>query len=93
MGAAWRTDSRQRLLYFVPRLALVVGFLARVLAMLLPGNLLRGLIKNVMGSPPDSAVETTAAFIKSKRGVRQALFVPIPFQFPFSFIGVLVCLR
>ncbi|RLM00937.1 hypothetical protein CFD26_108869 [Aspergillus turcosus] len=62
-----------RLLYFVPQLALVVGFLARVLAMLLPGDLLRGLIKNVMGSPPDSAVETTAAFIKSKRGVRQAL--------------------
>ncbi|KAF7118707.1 hypothetical protein CNMCM5793_008246 [Aspergillus hiratsukae] len=62
-----------RLLYFIPRLALVVGFLARVLAMLLPGHLLRGLIKNVTGSPPDSAVETTAAFIKSKRGVRQAL--------------------
>ncbi|PKX97045.1 bifunctional triacylglycerol lipase/ester hydrolase [Aspergillus novofumigatus IBT 16806] len=54
-------------------LALVVGFLARVLAMLLPGNLLQGLIKNVMGSPPDSAVETTAALLKSKRGVRQAL--------------------
>lgn len=41
--------------------------------MLLPDALLRGLIKNVMGSPPDSAVETTAAFIKSKCGVRQAL--------------------
>ncbi|KAF4236755.1 hypothetical protein CNMCM8980_007060 [Aspergillus fumigatiaffinis] len=62
-----------RLLYFIPQLALVVGFLARVLATLLPGNLLHGLIKNVMGSPPDSAVETTAAFIKSKCGVRQAL--------------------
>ncbi|GFF56134.1 UPF0554 protein C2orf43 homolog [Aspergillus udagawae] len=62
-----------QLLYFIPQLALVVGFLARVLATLLPGALLRGLIKNVMGSPPDSAVGTTAAFIKSKRGVRQAL--------------------
>ncbi|KAF7156053.1 hypothetical protein CNMCM5623_009195 [Aspergillus felis] len=62
-----------RLLYFIPQLALVVGFLARVLATLLPGALLRGLIKVVMGSPPDSAVETTAAFIQSKRGVRQAL--------------------
>ncbi|RHZ49249.1 bifunctional triacylglycerol lipase/ester hydrolase [Aspergillus thermomutatus] len=62
-----------RLLYFIPQLALVVGFLARILAMLLPGDLLRGLIKHVMGSPPDSVVETTAAFIKSKRGVRQAL--------------------
>ncbi|KAH3577857.1 hypothetical protein KXV22_006764 [Aspergillus fumigatus] len=62
-----------RLLYFIPQLALVVGFLARVLAMLLPDALLRGLIKNVMGSPPDSAVETTAAFIKNKCGVRQAL--------------------
>ncbi|KAG2016729.1 hypothetical protein GB937_006209 [Aspergillus fischeri] len=71
-----KSPSGQKLtrsLYFIPQLALVVGFLARVLAMLLPGALLRGLIKNVMGSPPDSAVETTAAFIKSKRGVRQAL--------------------
>ncbi|GFF33912.1 hypothetical protein IFM58399_03701 [Aspergillus lentulus] len=62
-----------RLLYFIPQLALVVGFLVRVLAMLLPGALLRGVIKNVMGSPPDSVVETTAAFIRSKRGVTQAL--------------------
>lgn len=78
------TDSRQRLLYFIPQLALVVGFLARVLAMLLPGALLRGVIKNVMGSPPDSVVETTAAFIRSKRGVTQALFVSIPTPIPLS---------
>jgi pimeloyl-ACP methyl ester carboxylesterase len=75
--SCYSTDLRQQLLYFIPQLALVVGLLARVLATLLPGALLRGLIKNVMGSPPDSAVGTTAAFIKSKRGVRQALFVPV----------------
>ncbi|KAE8148583.1 hypothetical protein BDV25DRAFT_141637 [Aspergillus avenaceus] len=62
-----------RLLAFIPQLALVVGFLARVLTALVPGALLRSLIRFYMGSPPESMVETTAGFLESKRGVRQAL--------------------
>ncbi|EAW12838.1 bifunctional triacylglycerol lipase/ester hydrolase [Aspergillus clavatus NRRL 1] len=63
-----------RLLCVVPQLALVVGFLARVLVALLPASWLRGLIRVVMGSAmPENAVETTAAFVQSKTGVRQAL--------------------
>ncbi|PYI00802.1 hypothetical protein BO78DRAFT_380348 [Aspergillus sclerotiicarbonarius CBS 121057] len=61
------------LLYFIPHLALVVSFFARILTTLLPDFALRTLVKCFMGSPPDQAVETTCAFLKSKKGVRQAL--------------------
>ncbi|KAE8396288.1 hypothetical protein BDV23DRAFT_177830 [Aspergillus alliaceus] len=62
-----------RLLSFIPQLAVVVGFLVRVLTALVPGSLLRSLIRFYMGSPPDNMVETTAAFLESGYGVQQAL--------------------
>ncbi|OJJ68526.1 hypothetical protein ASPBRDRAFT_198958 [Aspergillus brasiliensis CBS 101740] len=61
------------LLSFIPHLALVVSFFARILTTLLPDFALRALIKLFMADPPSQAVDTTCAFLKSKRGVRQAL--------------------
>ncbi|PWY91448.1 hypothetical protein BO94DRAFT_555288 [Aspergillus sclerotioniger CBS 115572] len=61
------------LLYFIPHLALVVSFLAWILTTLLPEFALRALVKGFMASPPDQAVDTTCAFLKSEKGVRQAL--------------------
>ncbi|KAL1967697.1 hypothetical protein VTN77DRAFT_2954 [Rasamsonia byssochlamydoides] len=62
-----------RLLYFIPQLALVASLLAKFLTFLFPDVVLRSLIRPVIGFPPEDAVETTLAFLKSKRGVRQAL--------------------
>ncbi|KAL2013739.1 hypothetical protein VTN00DRAFT_1264 [Thermoascus crustaceus] len=61
------------LLYLIPQLALVASLLARALTWALPTVVLRSLIRLVMGFPPENAVDTTLAFLKSKRGVRQAL--------------------
>lgn len=61
------------MLSFIPRLALVVGFFAKLLAFLLPLRALRGLVATVMGNPPVHALDTTLNFLKSKKGVVQAL--------------------
>ncbi|KAJ5619199.1 hypothetical protein N7510_003183 [Penicillium lagena] len=61
------------LLSFIPGLALVVGFFARLLTFLLPNQALRSLIRFVMNSPPDHALDATFTFLKSPTGVRQAL--------------------
>ncbi|PYH41739.1 bifunctional triacylglycerol lipase/ester hydrolase [Aspergillus saccharolyticus JOP 1030-1] len=61
------------LLSILPHLALIAGLFARVLTTLLPGFVLRGLVKVFMGFPPDEAVDTTCGFLRSRRGVRQAL--------------------
>ncbi|KAJ5182580.1 hypothetical protein N7492_000196 [Penicillium capsulatum] len=61
------------LLSFIPQLALVVGLLAKLLTLLLPARVLRGLIVTVMRDPPVHALDTTFAFLKSSKGVTQAL--------------------
>ncbi|KAJ5958599.1 uncharacterized protein N7479_005749 [Penicillium vulpinum] len=61
------------LLSIIPRLAVVVSFFARLLTLLLPASLLRSVVWLVMGDPPVHALDTTCAFLKSPRGVRQAL--------------------
>ncbi|RAL02132.1 bifunctional triacylglycerol lipase/ester hydrolase [Aspergillus ibericus CBS 121593] len=61
------------LLSFIPQLALIVSIFARILTTLLPDFALRALVKSFMGSPPPQAIDTTCAFLKSKKGVRQAL--------------------
>ncbi|KAL2000394.1 hypothetical protein VTN02DRAFT_3188 [Thermoascus thermophilus] len=61
------------LLYLVPQLALVASLLAKALTWALPTAILRSVIRLVMGFPPEDAVDTTLAFLRSKRGVRQAL--------------------
>ncbi|KAL7656045.1 hypothetical protein ACMYSQ_005173 [Aspergillus niger] len=61
------------LLSIIPPLALVVSVFARILTTLLPDFALRTLIKLFMADPPSQAIDTTCAFLKSKRGVRQAL--------------------
>ena len=43
--------------------------------MLLPDSILRYLVKGLMGSPPEEVVDTTVAFLKSKQGVKQAMYV------------------
>ncbi|KAJ5512595.1 hypothetical protein N7463_002147 [Penicillium fimorum] len=63
------------LLSIIPRLAVVVSFLARLLTLLLPASLLRSVARLVMGDPPVHALDTTCAFLKSPRGVRQALYM------------------
>ncbi|KAJ5360364.1 Protein of unknown function DUF2305 [Penicillium concentricum] len=63
------------LLSIIPRLAVVVSFLARLLTFLLPVSLLRSVVRLVMGDPPVHALDTTCAFLKSPRGVRQALYM------------------
>ncbi|PWY69226.1 hypothetical protein BO83DRAFT_409373 [Aspergillus eucalypticola CBS 122712] len=61
------------LLSLIPHLALIVSIFARILTTFLPDFALRALIKLFMADPPSQAVDTTCAFLKSKRGVRQAL--------------------
>lgn len=79
----------QWLLYLIPELARVTGLLAKALTWALPAAVLRSLVRLVMGFPPENAVETTLAFLGSRRGVRQALYVCnfTPFSIFFLKIG------
>ncbi|KAL4938358.1 hypothetical protein BDV06DRAFT_57661 [Aspergillus oleicola] len=61
------------LLRLIPQLALVASLFVRLLTTLLPESFIRALIRAVMRSPPEEAVDATASFLKSRRGVRQAL--------------------
>ncbi|KAI9040604.1 bifunctional triacylglycerol lipase/ester hydrolase [Aspergillus affinis] len=62
-----------RLLSIIPQLALVAGILVRILTALVPASIMRSLIRIYMPSAPGTMVETTTGFLKSKRGVQQAL--------------------
>ncbi|PLB53649.1 hypothetical protein P170DRAFT_1451 [Aspergillus steynii IBT 23096] len=62
-----------KLLSIIPQLALVAGIFVRILTALVPASILRSLIRIYMPSAPDTMVDTTAGFLKSKRGVQQAL--------------------
>lgn len=68
-------NLHQWLLYFIPQLALVASLVVKVLAFVFPDWVLRSLVRLAMGNPPSSAVESTLSFLKSERGVRQALYV------------------
>ncbi|KAJ5664969.1 uncharacterized protein N7477_007417 [Penicillium maclennaniae] len=61
------------LLSIIPRLALVVGFFARLLTFTLPMVALRSVVRVVMNDPPEHALDTTCTFLRSRGGVRQAL--------------------
>ncbi|KAL9101281.1 MAG: hypothetical protein Q9163_003453 [Psora crenata] len=58
----------------IPGFALAVGALARGLTYLIPGEALKGLVK-IVTRFSDYAGRTTAAFLKSPMGVRQALYL------------------
>lgn len=68
----------QRILSFIPQLALLASLLVALVTSLLPDPILRFLVGAAMGSPPDEVVDTTLGFLKSKRGVQQAMYVPSP---------------
>jgi hypothetical protein len=53
----------------------MVSIFAWVLTTVLPDGLLRSLVRCVMRSPPEDAVDATTRFLKSRRGVREALYV------------------
>ncbi|KAL4981166.1 hypothetical protein BDW66DRAFT_146920 [Aspergillus desertorum] len=61
------------LLRIIPQLALVVSLFARILTTILPDGLLRGLVRSIMQSPPECAVDATTRFLRSRWGVREAL--------------------
>ncbi|KAJ5649384.1 uncharacterized protein N7484_003107 [Penicillium longicatenatum] len=61
------------LLSFLPHLALIVSFFARILTSVLPSSTLKSVVRSVMKDPPAHGLETTLAFLKSSGGVRQAL--------------------
>ncbi|KAL2813806.1 hypothetical protein BDW59DRAFT_176621 [Aspergillus cavernicola] len=61
------------LLRIIPQLAIIVSFFAWILTMVLPNPILRAVVRFVMRSPPETAVDATSSFLKSRRGVRQAL--------------------
>ncbi|KAJ6110701.1 hypothetical protein N7486_002936 [Penicillium sp. IBT 16267x] len=61
------------LLSFLPQLALLVGFFARILTSVLPSSTLKAVVRSVMKDPPAHGLETTFEFLKSSGGVRQAL--------------------
>jgi pimeloyl-ACP methyl ester carboxylesterase len=65
----------QTLFSIIPRLALVVSLFARLLTFLLPMSLLGSVVRLVMGDPPSHALDATCSFLKSRGGVRQALYV------------------
>lgn len=59
----------------IPYLAIMASLLARVIVFLLPSSLLKGLVSLVMKFPPKAAVNTTVDFLRSKTGIRQAMYV------------------
>ncbi|KAL2797031.1 hypothetical protein BJX66DRAFT_118369 [Aspergillus keveii] len=61
------------LLRLIPQLALVVSIFARILVTLLPASILSAVVNLVMRGPPLEAAHATCEFLRSKRGVRQAL--------------------
>ncbi|KMW68037.1 hypothetical protein BDDG_12537 [Blastomyces dermatitidis ATCC 18188] len=61
-----------RLLY-IPYLALLTSLLVKLLVFILPGSWLRSVVGMVMGSPPGNAIDTTVEFLRSRRGVEQAI--------------------
>ncbi|RMJ23634.1 hypothetical protein PHISP_05484 [Aspergillus sp. HF37] len=63
-----------RILSFIPHLALLASLLA-ALVTYLPDPILRFLVGTAMRSPPDEVVDTTLGFLKSRRGVRQAIYM------------------
>lgn len=68
-----RTDQAvSQLILPIPGFAITVGALARGLTSLLPHRMIKGLVRMITKFP-DYAAETTALFLKSSMGVRQAL--------------------
>ncbi|KAL2851749.1 hypothetical protein BJX68DRAFT_66501 [Aspergillus pseudodeflectus] len=61
------------LLRLIPQLALVVSIFVRILVTLLPASILSAVVNFVMKGPPREAAHATCEFLRSKRGVRQAL--------------------
>ncbi|PKY06205.1 hypothetical protein P168DRAFT_316226 [Aspergillus campestris IBT 28561] len=61
------------ILSFVPQLALLAGIFVRILVACVPDLILQSLVRFYMQSASDEMVTATTSFIKSKRGVRQAL--------------------
>ncbi|PGH01988.1 hypothetical protein GX51_04920 [Blastomyces parvus] len=61
-----------RLLY-MPYLALLTSLLVKLLVFILPESWLRSMVGMVMSSPPGNAIDTTVEFLRSKRGVEQAI--------------------
>ncbi|KAJ5536164.1 hypothetical protein N7513_009350 [Penicillium frequentans] len=61
------------LLSFLPQLALIVSFFARILTSILPSSTLKSVVRFVMRNPPAHGLDTTFEFLKSSGGVRQAL--------------------
>ncbi|OJD21743.1 hypothetical protein ACJ73_06918 [Blastomyces percursus] len=61
-----------RLLY-IPYLAFLASLLIKLLVFILPESWLRSVVGMVMGSPPGNAVDTTVEFLRSRRGVEQAI--------------------
>ncbi|KAJ5992257.1 hypothetical protein N7451_007981 [Penicillium sp. IBT 35674x] len=61
------------LLSFLPQLALIVSFFARILTSVLPSSTLKSVVRFVMRNPPAHGLDTTFEFLKSSGGVRQAL--------------------
>ncbi|KAJ5637178.1 hypothetical protein N7490_007057 [Penicillium lividum] len=61
------------LLSFIPQLAVLVAFFARLLTSVLPFSTLKSVVKCVMNDPPVHGLETTVEFLRSPGGVRQAL--------------------
>ena len=77
------------LLYLIPHLALVASFLARFLTALVSESILRALVAafmrvNSTSQPESSVLDTTCGFLKSKRGVRQAVYVFLPLCILYS---------
>ncbi|KAF2272334.1 uncharacterized protein EI97DRAFT_231583 [Westerdykella ornata] len=58
----------------LPHFALVVSFVARILTVFVPTTFLAMIIQRIVGFPPAPA-RVTAEFVKSRRGVEQALFM------------------
>ncbi len=63
---------------YIPYLDQLASLLVKFLVFVLPASILRSVVSLVMKFPPDSAVDTTLFFLKSKSGVRQAVYVSIP---------------
>jgi hypothetical protein len=54
---------------------------------LLPASILSAVVNFAMKSPPREAAHATCEFLRSKRGVRQALYDPLSILDQFSLLG------
>ncbi|OAX83131.1 hypothetical protein ACJ72_02508 [Emergomyces africanus] len=67
------SGRKLRKLLYIPYLAFLTSLLVKFLVFILPEPWLRRVVGMALGSPPGNAIDNTVEFLKSRRGVEQAI--------------------